>query len=50
MPLTASDAIAQTYAEQEPLERLFGGPGYETAVISEGYRITRARQSACRRS
>jgi hypothetical protein len=50
IPLTASDASIQAYAEQEPLERVFAGPGYENAAVSEDYRITRARRSACRQS
>ena len=48
IPLTASDSIHQAYAEDEPLEQVFQGPGYATALRTDDYQIMRARQTSCR--
>jgi hypothetical protein len=46
-PITASDSINQVYVEDEPLERVFEGPAYAPARLTDDYRIMRARQSTC---
>jgi hypothetical protein len=47
-PLTDTTAIEQSYAREEPLERVFGEARYVPTRDRHGYRILRKRDTVCR--